>query len=248
MTDGFDSFEAWRADEAPGGAAERRELKQRAIALLARREHSRAELRRKLLAAPVRGGRARRGMVADDVHQPGHEPDGLGQDDLDEAGAPFDPELDGAAGFDEAAGRGSGRRAGRGRGGAPRVLPSPAVVDSVLDELAGLKLLSDRRMAEALVRSGSARFGTARLSQDLQRKGVAAGLISEVLQPLADNETERAREVWQRRFGHAPADLKERARQYRFLLGRGFASAVVSRVVPPMAGRVPGEEDWEAME
>lgn len=246
MTDGFDSFEAWRADEAPGGAAERRALKQRAIALLARREHSRAELRRKLLAAPVSDGRTRRGMAAGDEHPPGHGPDGPGWGD--EAAGSCDPELDVAAGFDETGAQSFGRRAGRGRAVPPRVLPSPAVVDSVLDELAELKLLSDRRMAEALVRSGSARFGAARLSQNLQRKGVAAGLISEVLQPLAENETERAREVWQRRFGSAPVDMKDRARQYRFLLGRGFASAVVSRVVPPVAGRPSGDGDWTDMD
>ncbi|MDO4683393.1 MAG: regulatory protein RecX [Lautropia sp.] len=248
MTDGFDSFEAWRADEAPGGAAERRALKQRAIALLARREHSRAELRRKLLVSPVRGGRGRRGMIDDDEHLSGHEPEDFGLDHCDQAAGSVDPEQDAAARFDEVAARPSVRRAGLGRAVAPRPLPSPAVVDSVLDELAELRLLSDRRMAEALVRSGSARFGAARLSQNLQRKGVAEGLISEVLQPLADNETERAREVWQRRFGGAPVDMKDRARQYRFLLGRGFASAVVSRVVPPVAGRASGDEDWADMD
>lgn len=196
MSEGFDSFEAWRAHEAPGGEAERRALKQRAIALLARREHSRAELRRKLLAAPV-GGRGRA-----------------------------------AAGMAEA----------------PRALPSPALVDAVLDELAELKLLSDRRMAESLVRSSAARFGTARISQNLQRKGVEAGLIEEALQPLANTETDRAREVWQRRFGQAPADMKARAKQYRFLLSRGFASSVVSRVVPSVSGRSSGDEDWDDFE
>lgn len=198
MSEGFDSFEAWCAHEAPGGEAERRALKQRAIAMLARRDHSRAELRRKLLALPVGGARVAR--VA--------------------AGMAPDAE-------------------------APRTLPSPALVDAVLDELAELKLLSDRRMAEALVRSSAARFGAARISQSLQRKGVEAGLIADALQPLAGSETDRAREVWQRRFGQAPADMKERAKQYRFLLSRGFASSVVARVVPSVVGRSREDADWD---
>ena len=57
-------------------------------------------------------------------------------------------------------------------------------------------------------------------------------LIDQVLEPLADDEKSRAHTVWERRFGQPPASLKERARQYRFLLGRGFSAGVVASVVP----------------
>ncbi|HEY1391934.1 MAG TPA: RecX family transcriptional regulator, partial [Methylibium sp.] len=41
-----------------------------------------------------------------------------------------------------------------------------------------------------------------------------------------------AQEVWRRRFGGEPAeDAATRARQMRFLAGRGFSTEVIRRVV-----------------
>lgn len=211
MKEAFNSLADLVAYDRPGGAGGRAELKRRAIALLARREHSRAELARKLLSGPGRGVR-RAGKWRRDRPDAGLD---AGSDCPDFA----DPDASAA----EAAER-------------------QAQVEAVLDELESLHLLSDRRMAEALVRGGAARFGAARLGQNLQRKGVDAGLILDVLQPLADNERERAQAVWQRRFGRAPADLREKARQYRFLLGRGFSAAIVAAVVPSLCRADPGED------
>ena len=118
----------------------------------------------------------------------------------------------------------------------------------MLDELEGMKLLSDRRMAESLVRNGAERFGRARLSQDLQRKGLDENLISNVLQPLAEDEKSRAQAVWQRRFGKPPTSLKEKARQYRFLVGRGFAPGIVSAVVPRIVDAPDEDEDSSAFD
>jgi len=212
-----------RADESE--SAQRSALKRRAITLLARREHSRAELTRKLLTpAPVRRRRRAGGRAG-------------GQGDHE--GAPvFDDAFDGKSGswgrapsFDRTEGDNPASRA-----------PSPELVESVLDELEGMKLLSDRRMAESLVRNGAERFGRARLSQDLQRKGLDESLISNVLQPPAEDEKSRAQAVWQRRFGKPPTSLKEKARQYRFLVGRGFAPGIVSAVVPRIVD-APDEDD-----
>jgi regulatory protein len=47
----------------------------------------------------------------------------------------------------------------------------------------------------------------------------------------ACTELERAREVWLRRFGQPPADAAERARQMRFLAGRGFETDIIRRVI-----------------
>ena len=212
-----------RADESE--SAQRSALKRRAIALLARREHSRAELTRKLLTpAPVRRRRRAGGRAG-------------GQGDYQ--GAPVsDDAFDGKSG---SWGRVPSFDRTEGDNPAPRA-PSPELVESVLDELEGMKLLSDRRMAESLVRNGAERFGRARLSQDLQRKGLDESLISNVLQPLAEDEKSRAQAVWQRRFGKPPTSLKEKARQYRFLVGRGFAPGIVSAVVPRIVD-APDEDD-----
>jgi regulatory protein len=48
---------------------------------------------------------------------------------------------------------------------------------------------------------------------------------------LRGTELARAREVWRRKFGVPPQEAAERARQMRFLAGRGFSGDVVRRVV-----------------
>lgn len=226
MHEGYDSFDEMLGHEQDPGV-QRKALKQRAIALLARRDHSRAELARKLLAGPPP---SRRRHAAGQGQgrgrsRPGSYARSPADDFLSLSADPASPAV-------ESIGR-----------SAPR--PSAELVESVLDELVALKFLSDERMAESLVRSTSARFGSARLAQDMQRKGLSEGLVAEVLAPLADTEQERAQELWNRRFGKPPADLKERARQYRFLMSRGFSARVVSAVVPRATGSAHIDHDDE---
>jgi regulatory protein len=51
------------------------------------------------------------------------------------------------------------------------------------------------------------------------------------MEQLKATEEQRARALWQRRFGRAAADATERAKQMRFLAQRGFSAAVVLRIV-----------------
>ena len=44
-------------------------------------------------------------------------------------------------------------------------------------------------------------------------------------------ELERARALWLRRFGQTPQSPEERAKQMRFLAGRGFSGDVIRRVI-----------------
>lgn len=137
------------------------EIRSKAIALLARREHSRMELQRKLLRAGCDG----------------------------------------------------------------------AIVGPVLDALESQKLLSDQRFAEGLARVRGARYGSRRVADDLRRTGVGAEAAA-LVHHLQASDDERAREVWARKFGAAPADAAARAKQMRFLLARGFPTDVIYRVVP----------------
>jgi regulatory protein len=104
-----------------------------------------------------------------------------------------------------------------------------AQVDALLDWLEAQRYLSEARFAESRVHARSARFGTLRIAQELSRHGVA--LEGEALQQLRDSELPRAREVWARKFGEPARDPAERARQMRFLAGRGFSGDVIRRVV-----------------
>jgi len=53
----------------------------------------------------------------------------------------------------------------------------------------------------------------------------------EAAQALRNSEVERAAEVLARKFPQAPATAAERARQARFLAGRGFAADVIARLI-----------------
>lgn len=106
-----------------------------------------------------------------------------------------------------------------------------AQIDKALDDLAAAGLLSDARTAESVLSTQGRRFGSRRLKQVLQSKGLDASLVQNTLQQARATELARAREVWQRRFGTPPADAQERAKQMRFLAGRGFDGDVIRRVV-----------------
>lgn len=101
---------------------------------------------------------------------------------------------------------------------------------ALLDELAARRLLSDARYAEMRVNARGARYGDARLAHELRTQGVADELVAEALAAGGD-ELSRARAVWLRKFGAAPADATERAKQMRFLMSRGFAGETIRRVL-----------------
>ncbi len=138
-----------------------RSLRERALGFLARREHSRAELRRKL--APHAG--------------------------------------------------------------------SPEELDTLLDDLVRRKHLSEERYVEARAHVLSRKFGAARIERDLRARGVSDGQAAEAAREARTTELGRALEVWRRKFGVPAADLKERARQARFLLSRGFSADVINRIL-----------------
>lgn len=105
-------------------------------------------------------------------------------------------------------------------------------VAEVLARMDELGLQSDTRFAEAWVRGKAGRFGAARLRNELARRGVAAETIDEALaSECRDGELERARTIWQAKFGAPPADAREWARQARFLQSRGFASEVIRKLL-----------------
>lgn len=104
-------------------------------------------------------------------------------------------------------------------------------ITRALDELAASGLLDDARVAESVLAAAGRRQGSLRLRQTLQAKGLAPELVATTLARSRSTELDRAREVWQRRFGTPPADAADRARQMRFLAGRGFDTDTIRRVV-----------------
>lgn len=103
-------------------------------------------------------------------------------------------------------------------------------IAAVLDRLQAKGLLSDERMAQEFVRTRAPRYGRARIEHELERRGVDRAVIAAALLPAAD-EFAAALALWQRKFGQAAATMRERARQSRYLAARGFAPALIARIV-----------------
>ena len=113
-------------------------------------------------------------------------------------------------------------------------------LDALLEDLAGRRLLSDTRYAEVRVSNRAARYGNARLAQELRQQGISAADAGEALATAGD-ELLRAYGIWARKFGTLPTDASDRARQTRFLMNRGFSGETVRRV---LRGE-PGESNQE---
>ena len=95
------------------------------------------------------------------------------------------------------------------------------------EAVAGLedeRLVDDERYVESAVASRSSRGqGPVRIAAELRQSGVAASLIAAAVDARDPRWGETASALRRRRFGAgAPADAKERNRQVRFLLYRGF--------------------------
>jgi regulatory protein len=71
----------------------------------------------------------------------------------------------------------------------------------------------------------------ARIEYELRSKGVSGTAIAKVATAARATELERAREAWRKRFDAPPGSAAERAKQMRFLQGRGFSFDVIRRVV-----------------
>ena len=108
----------------------------------------------------------------------------------------------------------------------------------VLDELTAKDFISEARVAESLLHRRAARLGSARVLHELRAKGLSDDVLADAAERLRATELARARQVWHARFGQPPRDAAERAKQMRFLSGRGFPGDVIRRVL----GAADGDE------
>lgn len=111
---------------------------------------------------------------------------------------------------------------------APRVAEGEDL-EAVLDELAARGWLSDARFAEQAIRANARRFGPRKLAESLRARGVGEEEIAAAFRAAGPDGGSSVERVWSGRFGAAPADARDKARQVRFLQGRGFALEDVLR-------------------
>ncbi len=95
-------------------------------------------------------------------------------------------------------------------------------VDVVLDDLAQRGWLSDARYAEQAVRAKARRFGPLKVAHQLRSKGVDDEAIARAFRVAGEDGEADIQRVWATRFSEFPNNDRERARQVRFLQGRGF--------------------------
>lgn len=108
---------------------------------------------------------------------------------------------------------------------------SPEQLDQMLDDLEQRGLLSAQRFADSVANRRSDRFGLRRIEHELGSHRLEADVVAPVLQRLRGTERERALAAWRKRFGQAPVDRSERAKQYRFLAQRGFTADAIGWVM-----------------
>jgi regulatory protein len=124
-------------------------------------------------------------------------------------------------------------------GEAADLVGAEARVDELLDWLQAHRYLCDERFVESRVHARAARYGNLRIRQELAQHRLA--LPADAEQALRNSELGRAREVWARRFEAPPQSTAERAKQARFLIGRGFSADTVRRVL--RGGALPSDDD-----
>ena len=113
----------------------------------------------------------------------------------------------------------------------------PDELEQLLNDLERENWLSNERFAHSLVNRRASRQGASRIVQELRQHGLADEDIAGLNQQLRDTEVERARAVWEKKFGFPPAEPKDYARQFRFLASRGFSPECLRRIL----GDLPDE-------
>jgi regulatory protein len=104
--------------------------------------------------------------------------------------------------------------------------------DGVLDELERLGYLSDARFANAVVAQKAGQYGRRAIVHALKERRVEPSAAHDALRALeGTDELAEATALWQRRFGTPPRDEREKARQLRFLLARGYGTSIALKVL-----------------
>ncbi|MHC8352625.1 recombination regulator RecX [Pseudomonas sp. RT4P38] len=108
----------------------------------------------------------------------------------------------------------------------------PEMIDTALDRLTEEGLLSESRYLESFVsyraRSG---YGPLRIREELSQRGLQRTDIELALRESGINWQEQLEDTWRRKFsGHLPIDVRERAKQGRFLSYRGYSMEMISRL------------------
>ncbi len=110
---------------------------------------------------------------------------------------------------------------------------SPEMIEHELNRLADEGLLSESRYLESFISSrGRSGYGPARIREELTQRGLPRADVEQALREAGIDWQSQLSDVWRRKFaGQLPADPRERAKQTRFLVYRGFSMEMVGRLL-----------------
>jgi len=100
-----------------------------------------------------------------------------------------------------------------------------------LDTLEEKGFISELRVMESVVYQKGVKLGALRIKQELQNKKIDQPLIVQAMAQLKETELSRAQKLWKRKYGEPAKDSKEKAKQIRFLLSRGFDAQVIRKII-----------------
>lgn len=108
-------------------------------------------------------------------------------------------------------------------------------IDALLDELAREGLMNEERFIENFIYWRLNRgYGPLRINMELQTKGLSAEMIAQHLDITDNAWSVAAKKVWQKRFGgKSLKNIKEKARQQRFLQQRGYTHEQIKNIFNP---------------
>ena len=105
-------------------------------------------------------------------------------------------------------------------------------LDELMAKLEAQSWLSDERFAESLVRRKSERYGSLKIVEELKQQGIEGESLIEIKERLKVSDAMRAWELWQRKFDSTiTKDPKEKAKQMRYLVSKGFPLSVVIKII-----------------
>ena len=106
----------------------------------------------------------------------------------------------------------------------------PSQVSAVIDDLAQQSWQDDSRYAESYARVRSQKgFGPVRIAYELKQHDIDPDTVDSVLGATTDNWMNLLEQVYSKKYpNQLCVDSSERARRIRFLLQRGFSSAMIN--------------------
>lgn len=104
-------------------------------------------------------------------------------------------------------------------------------VEELLDDLEAKNFLSSDRYIESVIHRKQGKQGARLIKYTLEAQALPQEKVDAAIAQVKKSELARATALWQKKFGVVSADAKEKARQIRYLMSRGFDPGIIQNVI-----------------